>query len=64
MLPGIPPGSTSSLSAAEAAARLAKFLRANRDRLLKLSGEEEITRSAYREGSACVQIRLMANANG
>jgi hypothetical protein len=45
----IPPGSTSLLSAAEAAARLAKFLRVNRDRLLKLSGEEEITRSAYRE---------------
>jgi len=33
----IPPGSTSLLSAAEAAARLAKFLRANRDQLLKLS---------------------------
>ena len=45
----ISPDSTSSLSAAEAAARLAKFLRANRDRLLKRSGERDITRSAYRE---------------
>jgi len=34
---------------AEAAVRLAKFLRVNRDQLLKLSGEEEITRSACRE---------------
>jgi putative DNA primase/helicase len=45
----ISPDATSSLSAAEAAARLAKFLRANRDRLLKRSGERDITRSAYRE---------------
>jgi hypothetical protein len=45
----IPPQSTSSLSAAEAATRLAKFLRTNRDRLLQRSREEDVTRSAYRE---------------
>ena len=60
----ISPDATSSLSAAEAAARLAKFLRANRDRLLKRSGERDITRSAYREAIGLRPDQTMANAPG
>jgi hypothetical protein len=45
----IQPDASSSLSAAEAGARLAKFLRANRDRLLKVKGNVAITERSYEE---------------